>query len=459
MPKLDLKNPGVQKLALSVMMSLGVLGVFFFSHLVPFSFQNQRDRVNALKAEYEKKSTELARARATVSDLPRFEAEYEHLHERWAMAAELLPADRQLPVLLRRITLAAQQTGVEFVVFRPNEVKTEEHYVEMPMQLSVYGGYHQIGSFIAELANMRRIVTVSGLQLKTSKADEESTATTSAPSTGLTATGSRAGGSESGTMASKTAISGKSAGSRRQRTSPAVNVIAGSSTSAPSSRATSTAARTPTASGSPSAKAATTNSTSSSPTPVAALKGSPSGVTPGAQSSRAGSLSGRPASTAPTGSETGTSASRAAASPPGAAGSSLETVASRSVHGTSSAATSKTGAAGTTRTAGDAVAAMTPASTGPSARGAKTSAAGAPTSGTTQRTSAASAPVRGTKFASSSSPIMTAAPPSGAATSRATLREAVPQDEHVTYHYNTPGTRHPLRPLVGGFVGAALGGT
>src|SRR5207247_414251 len=89
--------------------------------------------------------------------------------------AELLRADRQLPVLLRRITLAAQQTGVEFVVFRPNEVKTEEHYVEMPMQLSVYGGYHQIGSFIAELANMRRIVTVSGLQLKTSKADEEGT--------------------------------------------------------------------------------------------------------------------------------------------------------------------------------------------------------------------------------------------------------------------------------------------
>src|SRR2546426_8046408 len=115
MPKMDLKNPAVQKLALSLIMSAGVLGVFFFSHLVPFSFQNQRDRGNALKAEYEKKSTELARARATVSDLPRFEAEYEHLHERWAMAAELLPADRQLPVLLRRITLAAQQTGVEFV--------------------------------------------------------------------------------------------------------------------------------------------------------------------------------------------------------------------------------------------------------------------------------------------------------------------------------------------------------
>src|SRR5438093_4764383 len=145
MPKLDLKNPATQKLALSFMVSAALFGVFFFTHFLPFSYPNQRDRLNGLKGEYEKKSTDLARARATVSDLPRFEAEYEHLHERWSAAAELLPTDRELPTLLRRITLAAQQTGVEFVVFRPSNAKTEEHYTEMPIQLSVYGGYHQIG--------------------------------------------------------------------------------------------------------------------------------------------------------------------------------------------------------------------------------------------------------------------------------------------------------------------------
>jgi type IV pilus assembly protein PilO len=180
MDKLDLKNPAIQKIILSVMLCAGLLGVFFFSHLVPFSYPNQRDRLAALKGEYEKKSTELARARATVSDLPRFEAEYAHLHERWASAAELLPTDKQFPALLRRITLAAQQTGVDFLVFRPNEQKSEQHYVEMPIQLSVYGGYHQVGSFIAELANMRRIITVSNLQLKTNTKSPDKSATTSA---------------------------------------------------------------------------------------------------------------------------------------------------------------------------------------------------------------------------------------------------------------------------------------
>jgi len=180
MPKLDLKNPATQKLALSFMVSAALFGVFFFTHFLPFSYPNQRDRLNGLKGEYEKKSTDLARARATVSDLPRFEAEYEHLHERWAMAAELLPADRQVAALLRKITLAAQQTGVEFLVFRPNDPKAEQHYTELPLQLSVYGGYHQIGSFIAELANMQRIITVSNLSLKSNTKDEGGSATTSA---------------------------------------------------------------------------------------------------------------------------------------------------------------------------------------------------------------------------------------------------------------------------------------
>lgn len=163
---IDLKSPAVHKTALSILLCGGMIGVFFFTHLLPFGYLNQSEKAATLKAEFEKKSTELQRARATVADLPRFEAEYAHLHERWEMAAELLPADREVAALLRHITLAAEQTGVSFSAFRPNAPKTEEHYVELPMQLEVYGDYHQIGSFLAELANMRRILTVRDLSLK-----------------------------------------------------------------------------------------------------------------------------------------------------------------------------------------------------------------------------------------------------------------------------------------------------
>jgi type IV pilus assembly protein PilO len=168
MANLDLKNQTLLKIVLSVLLSMAVLGVFFFTHFLPFGYPTQRDQLNVLKAGYEKKSTELARARASVADLPRFEAEYELMHDRWTTASELLPTERQLAVLLRKISLAGQQTGVSFVMFRPGASRAESYYTALPVEITVFGGYHQVGSFLAELANLRRIVTVSNIRLTTS---------------------------------------------------------------------------------------------------------------------------------------------------------------------------------------------------------------------------------------------------------------------------------------------------
>ena len=180
MANVDLKNPAFHKMVLSVVATGGMLGVFFFSHLLPFGFKNQQEKLNALKATYEKKSTDLARARTTVADLPRFEAEYGQLHEQWVLAAELLPTDKDLPTLLRKISLSGQQTGVTFMMFRPTPLRAETYYSEMPVNIVVQGGYHQVGSFLAELSNLRRIVTVSNMRLKTATKADDPNLTTSA---------------------------------------------------------------------------------------------------------------------------------------------------------------------------------------------------------------------------------------------------------------------------------------
>jgi type IV pilus assembly protein PilO len=176
MASVDFKSPAVQKLSLAILVAGGALGIFYFTHLMPFGFQNNREQISALRADYEKKSSELARARASVADLPRFEAEYDQLHQRWELAAELLPVDRQLSTLLRKITLAGQQTGVQFVMFKPGGQRPSEYHTELPVQISVTGPYHNVGSFLAELANLRRIVTVSNLHLAANtKADDGTT--------------------------------------------------------------------------------------------------------------------------------------------------------------------------------------------------------------------------------------------------------------------------------------------
>ena len=172
MATFDIKSPGVQKLLLAMLLAGGALGIYFSTHLVSWTFPSGSEKIADLKSQYEQKSAELARARASVADLPRFEAEYEQLHQRWEMASELLPTERQLPTLLRKITLAGQQTGVTFTMFRPGAVQPSDFSTEMPISVSVSGDYHSVGSFLAELANMRRIVTVSNLKLTTNQKND-----------------------------------------------------------------------------------------------------------------------------------------------------------------------------------------------------------------------------------------------------------------------------------------------
>lgn len=190
MANLDLKNQALMKTVLGGLVGLSMLAVFFFTHFLPFGFPNRNAQLASLKADYEKKSTDLARARAAVADLPRFESEYELLHDRWATASELLPTDRQMAMLLRKISLAGQQTGVAFLMFKPQAATDAGHYTELPLEITVSGGYHQVGAFLAEIANLQRIVTVSKLKLSTNpKAEGLSTtlATLTASSYSLSA--------------------------------------------------------------------------------------------------------------------------------------------------------------------------------------------------------------------------------------------------------------------------------
>jgi hypothetical protein len=95
MASLDLKSPVLRDPAERAPVGRRARRVLLHA-LHSVRLPDQREQIDALKVDYEKKSTELARARATVADLPRFEAEYEQLHQRWSLAAELLPTDRQV---------------------------------------------------------------------------------------------------------------------------------------------------------------------------------------------------------------------------------------------------------------------------------------------------------------------------------------------------------------------------
>lgn len=165
MASFSLRDPKTLRLIVTGLLGAGAIYVFLATAYVPVNYPVAAAKIKELKADFEKKANDLARARQSVADLPRFQAEFAALHERYEMAAELLPTEKEMPGVLRRLTLAGQQCGVQFESFRPDPEIRRDHYTEVPIQLKVVGGYHEVGQFLAEVANMPRIMRVSNLQV------------------------------------------------------------------------------------------------------------------------------------------------------------------------------------------------------------------------------------------------------------------------------------------------------
>jgi type IV pilus assembly protein PilO len=160
---MSLRDPKVQKTLLVYFMLAGLSYTYFMSGLVPFSYQKRAQVLEESRAKAVQIGEQLQKAKIAVRDMEKLEKEYTELHNRWLVARELLPADREVAGLLRKVTVAGTRAGVEFVMFQPLGQVPQTDYTENPVQVSVVGTYHQIAAFLSNIANLSRIVNVADL--------------------------------------------------------------------------------------------------------------------------------------------------------------------------------------------------------------------------------------------------------------------------------------------------------
>lgn len=163
---LNVKDPRFLRWTGAVLVVMVVVPMYFMSASYPFTHASRREVVKELESKHLKLSQDLQKARLLVSNLARVEQEYAILHEQWQVAQTLLPDQNQMPDLLRKVTAAGQQSGVEFTLFRPQTPLPQGFYADNPVEVTVEGGYHQTGVFLSRLANLNRIVNVSQLKMK-----------------------------------------------------------------------------------------------------------------------------------------------------------------------------------------------------------------------------------------------------------------------------------------------------
>jgi type IV pilus assembly protein PilO len=177
---MDFKDPQVQKSIIIGIFLAFIAYIYFFTSFLPVFYHPMRAKVTSLSNEYEKMSAELEKARRTVGNLAKLEAEYNRLHDKWLAAQGLLPKEKEVADLLRKVTRVGNQAGIDFLLFEPQPPVQKEFITENPVKVKVRGEYHQLGIFLSKVANLDRIINVSAVHIepaesKDRRADDRAT--------------------------------------------------------------------------------------------------------------------------------------------------------------------------------------------------------------------------------------------------------------------------------------------
>lgn len=106
-----------------------------------------------LKKEYEDKSFKAA-------NLDEYKQQMVEMEESYGSLLRQLPGETEVPGLLEDISHTGLGSGLEFESIDLGTEHRAEFYSELPIDISVNGGYHGFSNFVSGVAALPRIVTL-----------------------------------------------------------------------------------------------------------------------------------------------------------------------------------------------------------------------------------------------------------------------------------------------------------
>lgn len=112
-----------------------------------------------LKTQFESKAFQ-------VANLPALRQQMMDMEAQFGALLRQLPSDTEVPGLLEDITSTVIGAGLEFDSINLQPEIQREYYIELPIQISVRGSYHELGGFVSGVAGLPRIVTLHDFQIQ-----------------------------------------------------------------------------------------------------------------------------------------------------------------------------------------------------------------------------------------------------------------------------------------------------
>ena len=154
------KLPWYGQVGVFVLIALVGAGAFYYFYEMP-----EQDAMAAQAQELSAIRGRISRGQAMARQLPEFRKEIGTLEARLESLKPILPDERDVGDLLRRVQTLATQSNLQVRGFKPQAITTKEMHAEWPISLMLEGNYHNLGLFLDRVSKFPRIINIGSMAL------------------------------------------------------------------------------------------------------------------------------------------------------------------------------------------------------------------------------------------------------------------------------------------------------
>lgn len=165
---LDPKDPGMWPLAPRIVILLGLF-IGILAAGAWFGWSVQQEELDGKRQQEETLKEEWLKKKKLALNLDAHRQQLAEIDQKFGALLKQLPNKTEMESLLIDINQAGLGRGLQFEIFKPGGEAKRDFYAELPIQLKLVGGYHDLGSFAGDIAKLSRIVTLNDVSLTPAK--------------------------------------------------------------------------------------------------------------------------------------------------------------------------------------------------------------------------------------------------------------------------------------------------
>lgn len=135
-------------------------------------FQGQLSSLDNLERQEQQLKRDFETKAFRVANLEEYKAQMIEMEASFGSLLKQLPKDTEVPGLIDDISAAALNAGLDLKRIDPADMKQSEFYKELPINIEVSGGYHEMGAFVSGVASLPRIVTLHDFNIVKTRGQE-----------------------------------------------------------------------------------------------------------------------------------------------------------------------------------------------------------------------------------------------------------------------------------------------